>query len=330
MRVSSLFTGSYRQLFFASAFVSVLLSSGAVRAAENPNRIRDLGHTDGATVEAVYADGRIAQVYRKERLDEFRVPVELSDNTCKPFRRHVCTMVIPFARQYLAAVWKRHPTREGQNVSLKNDPKTIFGNQVFVTRSQNTLFETILSRIPFSAGQSEKIKSVLADKSMGRIECDSDLTQSMPNAKEITFWDENYEGGNVELAMSEGFGTRVNQNWRRVEGLPTEVQKNILKFSRFKKEYGQFTDYYPLGVSYQLQFTFRASNIIDPDDEACMMKWDVNFTQYFTQLVGVLNFAGQGPFNPAEYELFKSSGENMNPFAQKIYTKELWETEATQ
>ena len=318
----------------SSMSLFAVLMTAPIAHAESDNSVREISRGQGSPVEVLYNDGRVASVVRKEKLDEFRVPIQLNENTCKASVGIQCFFVMPFVKQQYAAIWKRHPTRQGQPLEYTFNKAITFGVQNVVTRSQAELFDTILRRIPATGEEASKIQVVLGDKSMGRIECpaaQSDLlAASLPRAKEILYWDENFELGNTELAMSKGYGARVNQTWRRFEGFDLTLQGSNLKFARFKKAYGMLTDYYPMGISYQIQMTFMAQNIIEPDDQSCALKWDINFTNYFTQLLSVLGGGGPGTMNPQEYQVFPDSFENQNPYAQKAFSKELWEDKGMQ
>jgi hypothetical protein len=318
-----------RLTFITIALSFAGMSPTSFALAQNDNSVREITRGEGRPVEIHFKDGRVAKVVRKERLDEFRVPIQLSENSCRAKVGVSCSFVMPFVRQQLAAIWTKHPSRQGLPLEYAFNQSITFGTQNFITRSQNNLFEKILRRIPVTGDEAARIKLVLNDKNMGRIECAPDkadeLSSSLPRTREMLYWDENFENGNAELAMSKGFGARVNQTWRRFEGFKLKLEGATLNFSRFTKAYGMFTDYYPMGISYQIQMTFLAPNIIDASEESCALKWDISFTSYFTQLLSVLGGGGQGTMNPADYAQFEDMYENQNPYAQKIYDKALWE-----
>ncbi len=303
----------------AARFALFLAAMIGPEHARSDNSVREILRVPGQPLEVIFNDGRVATVVRREKIEEFRVPVQLGENSCSAHAGISCSFVMPFVRQQFAAVWKRHPTREGRPLEYSFNGSITFGAQNFITQSQSELFDKVLRRIP----------AVLSDRSMARIECasaDADLLQkSLPTNRTLLYWDENFEGGNAELAIAKGFGARVNQTWRRFEDFELDLQGATLRIPRFKKPYGMFTDYYPFGLSYQIQMTFLASNIVEPRDESCELRWDVSFTSYFTQLISVLSGGGSGTMNPATYKVFEESDENKNPYAQKIYEKSLWE-----
>ncbi len=296
------------------------------------NKVKTIRQEIDSPVEIQYEDGRVAQMMQKESVDVFRVPIRLTENSCQKPVGLKCTLVVPFVRQQFAAVWKVHPTRQAQPLEYSFKKDVTYGNQVAITRSQNELYETILRRIPSGNSDRATLIKAFENKSLGQIECDQDTKSILPNNREILFWEENYEAGNSELAMIEGpnHGARVNLLYRRFQNIAIEPQGNIIRFSRFKKSYGQMGDYYPIGLSYMLQLTFRSPNENDPSDEVCKLKWDVNFSEYFIQASSLLINGGRGAFDPSGFTIYRYKLENSNPYAQGIFKKELWEQEGMQ
>lgn len=290
------------------------------------NKVRSILRNVGAPLDIVYEDGRVASVYRREKLDEFRAPVVLSENSCKPVVGLKCEFVLPFVRQSFVGIWKTHPQRRGQVVQYAADKNTIFGTQIIITRSQSALFESTLSRMTSEGvGSAERNRNAIHDKTMARLECSGPLESAMPDTREIVYWDETFENGNIELSITSGFGARVNLIWQRLEGLPFKVSGGTLNVARYKRAYSMYTDYYPIGVAYVIQMNFKAPNLIEPSDEMCQIKWDVNFTEYFSQVVSTLSSGGTGPFNPEGYKLYLDTIENNNPHARRLFQKEQWE-----
>lgn len=296
------------------------------------NKVRTMRLDIDGPMEIVYEDGRVAQVVRRESIDAFRVPIMLSDNSCQNVSGLKCTLVVPFIRQQYAAIWKSHPTRQGLPLEYSFRKDMTYGNQVAITRSQNELYETILRRIPSNGIEREKIIAAQNNKSLGQIECAQDVTSALPAQKEILFWDENYENGNSELAMTEGpvFGARVNLIYRRFQGLMTDAQGKVIRIGRFKKAYGLAADDYPIGLSYMVQMLFRANNLHEPADEVCRMKWDVNFSEYFIQTSGLMINGGREAYNSSGFLIYKYNLENPTNDSQRIYKKDLWEQEGMQ
>lgn len=314
--------------------VSTLVASPCfLVAAEGPatkNAVREITQVPGDPVDIRYADGRVARILRRERAHIFRAPMTLGENTCvKPSEsappKVKCEFILPAVVQHYVAYWTTHPTRKGLQLEFSNGTPLLYGTQSFVTRTQSELFDTMIKRLPPSENT---IGLKTSDRSLGRIECDHDLTGVMPSAPEILFWDENFEGGNAELAMARTQpGVRVNQNWRSYEGIRFEVsrkQPNVLRFDRFEYDYGLFTNYYPTGVSYKIIMTLRAPNYVDEDDQVCTVTWDMDFSRIFIATLAVLTYAGKGPFEPAKYKPFVFEDENPNPYARKWLEPKTW------
>ncbi len=83
--------------------------------------------------------------------------------------------------------------------------------------------------------------------------------------------------------------TAVNQITSRFEGIPLKVSGNRIEFGRPRKTYGVLSAFLPMGVTYQIQLSFQAPNLVDPEDELCQMKWDMDFTSIFTQFTQAFN-----------------------------------------
>ena len=207
-------------------FVStaLVLTAGLFVDAQTKNKVQSIYREIGAPLSVTYTDGRVAQILRRETTDEFRVPIFLLENSCTQSVGLKCTFVLPFIRQSYAAVWKNHPTSIGQPLEYTHDKNLTFGNQIYITRTQNELYETILQRMKAAGGDSAKINAAQRDKNLGRLECEADITPALPASRTILFWDENFESSNTELAISEGFGARVNLFWRRYQNTKVNVQ----------------------------------------------------------------------------------------------------------
>ena len=313
-----------------SACALTLISSSFAHAqygTTQSTKVKTIVRNVGSPLEIQYEDGRVATVYRKEKLDEFRAPVVLAENSCKPVVGLKCSFVLPLVRQSFAGIWKTHPSRQGQPVQYAGDKSVIFGTQIIITRSQNELFENTLNRmIHEGVGSAEQNRAALRDKTMARIECTQSLEAAIPNAREIVYWDETFENGNIELSITSGFGARVNLIWQRLENMEFKVQGGTMNIGRYKRPYSMYTDYYPIGVaSYVIQMNFKAPNLIEPADEMCQVKWEVNFMDSFPQVVSALSTGGKGPFNPDGYKLYLDTIENNNPHARRLFGKEQWE-----
>ncbi len=61
----------------------------------------------------------MAQVYRREKVDEFRGEMTLNENSCKKVTGLKCYFVLPFVRQQHASIWKNHPSRGGHTEHLR-------------------------------------------------------------------------------------------------------------------------------------------------------------------------------------------------------------------
>lgn len=295
-----------------------------MQAQENPNRVRSMNLNEGSPVEISYVDGRVAQLLRKETVEEFRTDLVLAENTCRPLIGLKCRFVLPYIRQSYVGVWSKHSSRQGLPLEYADVPDHTFGKQVFITRSQNELFDRALARATVTPG-------VIANAYMGRLECETPLQPALPESKRIVFWDESYEQGNSELAIANGPGTRITQIWRRYEGIDLNFQtsnsQHTVNFKRYKKAYGVYTDYHPMGIAYRYLMTFRGPSIYDASDDSCTLKWDVDFTQYFTQLSTVMQDGGTGRPDLGQYRKFNYSYENPNPYARLPFEKSSWESE---
>ncbi len=308
------------------SLASVAYFFGATSIADStPLKAVSISQSPDAPVMVTYDDGRIAQIVRKETVEEFRVPVILSENSCRPGTGLKCNFVLPFIRQSFAAVWKKHPDRAGQPLQYKFDKNLTFGTQVIITRTQNQLFENILSRNKSGGGDLAKINAAIKDKSLGRLECESDVANILPEARSILFWDENFENGNTELAISEGMGPRINLFWRRYQNTKIIPQDKVMQIAPFEMDYGTLTNYYPTGLSYTMLMSFRGANIEQPQKPYCSLKWTVDFSNYFSQVTRVLSGGGFQAFNPVGYVPATYTTENVNPYAQLMYKKETWE-----
>lgn len=310
-------------------FLSQLVLGQYTATTSASNKVKDIKRQSETPVEVHYQDGRVAQVMVRETTDTFKVPIVLTENSCQKPVGIKCQLVIPFARQQFAAVWKNHPTRKGQALEYSFNKTITFGQQLAITRMQNELYETILKRIDASPEEKQKAKRALEKQEMGHLECEKDLAQALPKNAEILFWDEIYENGNSELALTEGpiYGARVNLVNRRYQGIPLDVAGPIVRFSRYKKSFGPPPDNYPMGLSYMKTWSFRSENQDDPSDELCKLKWDVNFSVYFAQISALAISASSTSFQAEGYKVYRFSEENLHPHSQNLYKHESWEHE---
>lgn len=296
------------------------------------NKVKSIKQELGSPVEIRFEDGRIAQVMVRESTEVFKVPIVLSENSCKKEVGHKCQLIVPYARQQFAAIWKVHPTRKGQALEYSFDKNVTYGQQLAITRMQNNLYENILRRIDLSPEEKKKAQLALEQKQMGYIECDKDISIALPKNREITFWDETYENGNSELAMIEGpvYGARVNLIYRRFQDIQLDSEGSKIKFNPYRKSYGPPTDNYPIGLSYITSWFFRSENVNDPSDELCELKWQVNFSVYFAQISSLAIRANSTGFKPDGYKIYNYSNENPHPHSQNLYKNESWEHQGMQ
>lgn len=310
-------------LFMSLTLVFTPSAQSQYAQAAQTNLVHSITQDVGAPVLIKYNNGTVAQMLRKEKVDEFRTPISLSENSCKTMKNLSCQLVVPYVRQQFAAVWKNHPTRQGLPLEYSFDQKMTYGRQLFITRAQNELYETALKRIEAA---DPKARQALNYKPLARIECDGDISTALPASSEILFWDETYEAGLSELVMTDEGYVRVTLNNNRSENLGIQQSGKVLHINRYRVAYGDYNLQYPLGMSYSSQLIFRAPNIDEPKNELCEVKWLVNFSIYFQQVSALLRNADNQPFNPAGYTSYIYSLENSNYFSREIFKNEVWQS----
>jgi hypothetical protein len=214
--------------------------------------------------------------------------VTLSENSCTTISGLKIPYVVPMVTRVFIAYWKTHPRFQGQPVMVydTDDKKMITKNQsAFVTRGNRASFPDLLKRVGnANPAFADIFDLALKDQwSEGWIACGKNCTSILPAGQtSALIWDENFESNNSQLSMLRSSEISINQVTSRYVDVEFSSTKSKLHFRRPGASYG-FSSAFPMGLGYQLQWTFRAPNLMDTDDPVCQMKWDMDFTRIFTR-----------------------------------------------
>ncbi|MBK9040217.1 MAG: hypothetical protein IPL83_13830 [Bdellovibrionales bacterium] len=199
-------------------------------------------------------------------------------------------------RKSLIPIWKTHPSKQGELVTRFNtDEKKYEVASETSLQSRNgrsSFFEADLARMISQDIQVQEIQRIAVENpsAVGWFECKESCEGVLPKDVTALLWDENFEMENRELDLTrKSQTTAVNQITSRFEGIPLKVSGNRIEFGRPRKAYGVISAFLPMGVTYQIQLSFQAPNLVDPDDDLCQMKWDMDFTSIFTEFTQALN-----------------------------------------
>lgn len=219
----------------------------------------------------------------------------LTENSCAPSIGQKARLFIPSLRRDLIAVWKKHPTKAGQVAVKPNDrdqdendgrDRTNEPQQLVV--SENIMFSRVhkgydenLKLVPTETKGYEFLKKY--PESFGWIECYGKCKKFLPQSNRIVFWDENFEFGNEEIGLVKTDRTNTtNQITARLQDIEVTLVDNKVFFKKPNVTQGLATVFTP-GISYQLQWNIKDKNILEPSDEMCQLKWDIDFTAIFNQ-----------------------------------------------
>lgn len=243
-------------------------------------------------------NGNSVELKQVERLIPLSSTITLSENSCSNILGLKWGYVVPVILKSLIPVWKTHPTKQGESIIRFNSREK--RNEVASETSlqsrngRNGLFEANLARIVSQDKHVQEIQRIAVENptAVGWFECKEACDGVLPKGITALFWDENFETANDEIDLTRfSQGTVVNQITSRFEGVPLKIIGNRVEFGRPRKTYGIFSAFLPMGVSYQIQLSFQAPNLVDPDDDLCQMKWDMDFTSIFTQFVEAIGQA---------------------------------------
>lgn len=241
-------------------------------------------------------NGNTVELKQLERLIPLSSTITLSENSCSSRLGLKWGYVVPVIVRSLIPVWKTHPTKRGESVTRFNtDEKR---NEVASETSlhsrngKSSFFEADLARMISEDMQVQEIQRIAVENpsAVGWFECKDSCEGVLPKDVTALLWDENFEMANSELDLTrKSQSTAVNQITSRFEGIPLKVSGNRIEFGRPRKAYGGLSAFLPMGVTYQIQLSFQAPNLFDPDDNLCEMKWDMDFTSIFTQFTQAIN-----------------------------------------
>lgn len=241
-------------------------------------------------------NGNSVELKQVERMIPLSSTITLSENSCSNRMGLKWGYVVPVIVKSLIPVWKTHSTKQGESVTRFNTEGKI--NEVASETSlqsrngRNSLFEADLARIVSQNTHAQEVQRIAIENpsAVGWFECKESCEDVLPKDITALFWDENFETANSELDLTrKSRTTAVNQITSRFEGIPFKVSGNRVEFGRPRKTYGVLSAFLPMGVTYQIQLSFQAPNLVDPDDDLCQMKWDMDFTSIFTRFVRAID-----------------------------------------
>ncbi|MGE3680273.1 MAG: hypothetical protein AB7G93_01015 [Bdellovibrionales bacterium] len=245
----------------------------------------------GEPVTIHLSNGNIVELKQVETLIPLESTVVLSENSCSSKLGLKWGFVVPVVVRSLVPVWKAHPTKQGQPITRfdSTDKKDVVTSQTSLQSRNNgsSLFESDLARLTHQDPHVQRVKKIALENpsAVGWFDCKDSCNDVLPKGATVALlWDENFEMANDEISMSRSSDPpAVNQMTNRFGGIPLKVNGGRIEFGRPRKGYGIFSNFLPMGVTYQIQLSFQAPNLVEPDDHLCQMKWDVDFTSIFTK-----------------------------------------------
>lgn len=306
--------------------LTLALNIGTSYVCAKPISNINLSESSPATIS--FADGTSAQIYKKEAPAIFTVPMTVQENSCQQnLVLAKCSLKIPYIKQSYAAVWTKHPTRQGQPLEYTVNPNVTFGTQNYVTKNQTDYYNKLISQ---SHIKNNNLTPLHQNRFFAELECDQSVNSIFPQVGKVLFIDETYEGGNPELTLNTGPGARVNLNWRRYQDMPYKtIDDHKMGLELYRKSYGLYVHQSPFALAYTIQMLFQSTNYDDARDELCKIKWNVDFSHYFTQ-ISALALGENTKFNIQGYSPAQYTSENNNPYAIRIFQKPTWEVEGVQ
>lgn len=250
----------------------------------------------GEPVTIQLPNGNSVELKQVESLIPLSSTITLSENSCSSRLGLKWGYVVPVIAKSLIPVWKSHPTKRGEFVTRFNTAgKT---NEVASETShqsrngQSVSFETDLARMISQDVRIQEIQKIALENpsAVGWFECKESCEGVVPKDVTALLWDENFEMENSELDLTrQSESPKVNQITSRFEGIPLKVNGNRIEFGRPRKMYGIISAFLPMGITYQIQLSFQAPNLVDPNDDLCQMTWDMDFTTIYAQLVQAID-----------------------------------------
>jgi len=270
------------------------VTQGAAAPATARITVVSISMQAGQPIQVNLSNGSVISFKNKEGFAPLKSTLTLSENSCTQELGTKVDFIVPIIWQSLIPYWLKHPSKQGTAV-IRHDSSDkkdrVYSNTAFISRVTNTdEFSSHLAQLPTNQIvetdiYQETLKEVTA---MGWLECQSDCGQLLPTSKSVIFWDENFETPNNQVSMVRYRNVpSLNQMTSRLEDvnltLSREGKTQRIFFSRPKNAFGLASFFLPPGITYQVQWTFQAPNLVDVDDPLCQMKWDMDFTRVFTQ-----------------------------------------------
>jgi len=273
----------------ALLLITWLAMLAANTAAADPHKVKELIKVEGQPFQVVFEDGKIIGLKAKTTFTPLHTSLTLTENSCTRMVGTKGDFIIPLVLRSLIPYWIAHPSKQGQPV-LKYDSESkkdeVNSSTALITRLADAQFDQTLMSVPANGVEDKEIYN-LAKKStdaFGWFKCPGDCQGLLPQNTEVLFWDENFETENNQTRMTRDQSQpSFNQMTSRLQQLPLTTEGNRIKFGQPARTFGLFALFLPPGITYQVQWTFRDKNLIEPDDDLCQMKWDLDFTRIFTQ-----------------------------------------------
>ncbi len=306
----------------------------AIATGPNPDRVKEIIKAPGQPLRVVFEDGKTIGFKLKTGFTPLRTSITLSDNSCTPTIGTKGEFVIPLVLRSLIAFWIVHPTKQGQPViEYDNQDKReeVKSSTAFLTFLTDPNFFQTVSALP--ANLIEEPSSFAFARAQNNIfgwfECPKgNCAGLLPKMTEVLYWDENFETQNSQVRMSMGDEPAINQMSSRLQSLKLKVKEGKVLFGRPAKTFGFFASFLPPGITYQVQWTFKDKNLVEPDDDLCQMKWDLDFTRVFTQFTKATEDTTEvEKVNLSLYPEYNFAAEDEeNLFLESLFRKTDWES----
>ena len=321
----------------ALALGFVFASSLAVHAedaAPEPNKVKTLTKEAGKPVRVLFNDGSEIGFKIREVFTPFQTTATLSDNSCTRDIGTKAHYVAPVMVRAIVPYWTVHATKQGQSVQIldKQDDGTmklkVDSQPAFYSRVTDKNFSAKLALPNLEIANPEIVQTTLANPNeIGWFECLTDCPGLMPKTDKILIWDENFEADNDQMSMIQGTNSApINEITNRMQEVPVRLDGRRIFYGPSGRTFGFFGKFLPPGITYQFQWNIRAPNIVDTGDTVCQIKWDLDFSQIFTQFTKLSSLTEDPEkvqiTGMREYIFQDEDGSNI--FANDIFSESHW------
>lgn len=247
---------------------------------------------EGAPMRIDFSDGRSAEFVIQKVKTKFTTSLRLLENTCKPLQVAHCKISFPYISSTVSTKWTSHPTNKGELVQMLREKD-------FAVEVQGSSKFTLYS--------GDKTIPTLENSPFGELSCDTNEWLPWKEGSKgqrkamITLWDEDFETINEEFSYHRRLDPpSFNAFTARFDEVPLfEAGQRILMGGPESLTKRFFVEF-PL-LAYRLQLTFMSPNLTEPEDGACQVKMEVDFSKVFETVTSLFNVDNKNKYDPKAF-----------------------------